>query len=78
MEYFQMHMKEHPVVKSTHVCSICGIAVKTKSALSSHIAKHKRASSFDCTFCGKKFQQKGALARHVPIHTGTILNIFIS
>ncbi|XP_055642309.1 zinc finger protein OZF-like [Toxorhynchites rutilus septentrionalis] len=67
----KLHMKEHhPLVKSTHVCNICGLALKTKSALSSHAAKHSRASSYDCTFCGKQFQQKGALARHVPIHTG--------
>lgn len=67
------HVKTlHPEVESKNswVCNVCGLKVKTKPALASHVAKHSRASNYDCTFCGKKFGQKGALARHVPIHTG--------
>ncbi|XP_055610305.1 zinc finger protein 12-like [Uranotaenia lowii] len=68
------HLKEADLADSalhvSHTCDICGLTVKTKSALASHVAKHNRTSNFDCTFCGKKFNHKGALTRHVPMHTG--------
>uniref|UniRef100_A0A1Q3F128 C2H2-type domain-containing protein n=1 Tax=Culex tarsalis TaxID=7177 RepID=A0A1Q3F128_CULTA len=65
------HIKEqHLVDLNQHVCVICGLMVRTKSALLSHKAKHGRSSKYDCTFCGKSFQQKGALTRHMPMHTG--------
>uniref|UniRef100_A0A8D8CGE0 Zinc finger protein with KRAB and SCAN domains 8 n=1 Tax=Culex pipiens TaxID=7175 RepID=A0A8D8CGE0_CULPI len=65
------HIKEqHLVDLNQQVCDICGLMVRTKSALLSHKAKHSRTSKYDCTFCGKSFQQKGALTRHMPMHTG--------
>nr|XP_019531129.2 zinc finger and SCAN domain-containing protein 21 [Aedes albopictus] len=65
--------KSHPEPadsESPWECNICGLKVKSKTALGTHTAKHSRTSKFDCTFCGKNFQYKAALARHVPIHTG--------
>ncbi|XP_053695780.1 zinc finger protein 567-like [Sabethes cyaneus] len=69
----KMHIEEHhpDIAKNgnNHKCDICGLKVKTKSNLLSHMAKHVRNNKYTCSFCGRNFQSNGALTKHVPMHT---------
>uniref|UniRef100_A0A6E8V1L1 C2H2-type domain-containing protein n=1 Tax=Anopheles coluzzii TaxID=1518534 RepID=A0A6E8V1L1_ANOCL len=65
------HFKtSHPIDLEKNICKVCGLTMKTRAALASHLGKHVRESQLTCSVCSKKFTQRTSLQRHMAIHTG--------
>ncbi|ETN58651.1 hypothetical protein AND_009717 [Anopheles darlingi] len=64
------HIKQkHPTNGNHHTCKVCGLSLKSRAALSSHLQKHPREQSLSCKECNKQFSQMSTLRRHMAIHT---------
>ncbi|XP_035777714.1 zinc finger protein 14-like [Anopheles albimanus] len=64
------HIKQkHPENGDLHTCKVCGLSLKSRAALSSHLQKHPREQLLSCKECNKQFSQMSTLRRHMTIHT---------
>ncbi|XP_050084863.1 zinc finger protein 14-like [Anopheles aquasalis] len=64
------HIKQkHPASGNHHTCKVCGISLKSRAALSSHLQKHPREQALSCKECNKQFSAMSTLRRHMSIHT---------
>ncbi|XP_058059561.1 zinc finger protein 624-like [Anopheles bellator] len=65
----KFHVDEEHSAIAENKCKLCGIVLKSRAALSSHILKHNRQSDLVCTVCSKTFTVKATLQRHMAVHT---------
>ncbi|KAJ6646783.1 Zinc finger protein, partial [Pseudolycoriella hygida] len=56
--------------KKEFICDMCGVRLKTKSAVKNHLLIHTNTKSHACTICGKKFRQNSDRRIHERQHTG--------
>ncbi|XP_052867059.1 zinc finger protein 721-like [Anopheles cruzii] len=65
----KFHLDEEHSMIAENKCKLCGIVVKSRAALASHILKHTRRTELECEVCKKSFSVKATLQRHMAIHT---------